>query len=50
LTKSSEINLKKLDLKPENLLLSSDDENAIIKLSDFGFAKEKNHDGLKSVW
>ncbi|RNA11842.1 MAP kinase-activated kinase 2 isoform X1 [Brachionus plicatilis] len=28
------------DLKPENLLLTSKDENAIIKLSDFGFAKE----------
>ncbi|CAF0777725.1 unnamed protein product [Brachionus calyciflorus] len=28
------------DLKPENLLLSSKDDNAIIKLSDFGFAKE----------
>jgi len=28
------------DLKPENLLLSSNDETAIIKLTDFGFAKE----------
>jgi mitogen-activated protein kinase-activated protein kinase 2 len=28
------------DLKPENLLLKSKDENSLIKLSDFGFAKE----------
>ena len=28
------------DLKPENLLLSTNDERAIIKLTDFGFAKE----------
>ncbi len=33
------------DLKPENILLESKDENSIIKLSDFGFAKEA-HDGL----
>lgn len=33
------------DLKPENLLLNSKEENAIIKLSDFGFAKEA-HKGL----
>ncbi len=30
------------DLKPENLLLSTNDESAIIKLTDFGFAKEVN--------
>jgi serine/threonine protein kinase len=30
------------DLKPENLLLESKAENSIIKLSDFGFAKEAN--------
>ena len=28
------------DLKPENLLFSRDDETAILKLTDFGFAKE----------
>jgi serine/threonine protein kinase len=28
------------DLKPENLLISSNDSNAVIKLTDFGFAKE----------
>lgn len=28
------------DLKPENLLLSTNDERAVIKLTDFGFAKE----------
>jgi serine/threonine protein kinase len=28
------------DLKPENLLLKSKEENSLIKLSDFGFAKE----------
>jgi len=30
------------DLKPENLLLNTTDANAIIKLTDFGFAKEVN--------
>lgn len=28
------------DLKPENLLFTSGDENALLKLTDFGFAKE----------
>ncbi|XP_053949521.1 MAP kinase-activated protein kinase 2 isoform X2 [Anastrepha obliqua] len=28
------------DLKPENLLYTSNDKNAILKLTDFGFAKE----------
>ena len=37
------------DLKPENLLLTTNDENAIIKLTDFGFAKEVNH-GLVTPW
>ena len=37
------------DLKPENLLLTSNDESAIIKLTDFGFAKEVNH-GLVTPW
>ena len=30
------------DLKPENLLLSTNDDKAVIKLTDFGFAKEIN--------
>ncbi len=29
-------------MKPENLLLTSNDETAVIKLTDFGFAKEVN--------
>lgn len=37
------------DLKPENLLLSSNDETAIIKLTDFGFAKEVSL-GLATPW
>ena len=31
-----------IDLKPENLLLSTNDDKAVIKLTDFGFAKEVN--------
>jgi serine/threonine protein kinase len=38
-----------LDLKPENLLLTSNDENADIKLIDFGFAKEVVS-GLETPW
>ena len=37
------------DLKPENLLLNTTDANAIIKLTDFGFAKEVNL-GLVTPW
>lgn len=36
------MNIAHRDLKPENLLLSANDENTIIKLTDFGFAKEVN--------
>lgn len=32
------------DLKPENVLLSSKDDNASIKLADFGFAKKLDLD------
>ena len=39
----------KQDLKLENLLLSSNDENASIKITDFGFAKEANS-GPVSSW
>jgi len=28
------------DLKPENLLFTSKSDNAVLKLTDFGFAKE----------
>ena len=37
------------DLKPENILLTTADENAIIKLIDFGFAKESSG-GLRTPW
>ena len=37
-----------LDLKPENLLLSSNDDDDIIKICDFGFAKELINNGLTS--
>lgn len=33
------------DLKPENLLLTSKDDDASIKIADFGFAKKINFDG-----
>lgn len=32
------------DLKPENLLFDSKNDNAVLKLSDFGFAKEGNNE------
>jgi serine/threonine protein kinase len=38
------------DLKPENFLLTSNDANAVIKLTDFGFAKEVSNYGLVSPW
>ena len=41
------LNIAHRDLKPENLLLESNEENSIIKLTDFGFAKEVNL-GLKT--
>jgi serine/threonine protein kinase len=34
-----------IDLKPENLLLKTNEDDSIIKLCDFGFAKEA-HEGL----
>lgn len=34
------LNLVHRDLKPQNLLLTSKDENATIKIADFGFARE----------
>lgn len=36
------------DLKPENLLYTSSEPNAILKLSDFGFAKETSKDTLQT--
>lgn len=36
------MNIAHRDLKPENLLYTSPDANAILKLTDFGFAKEIN--------
>uniref|UniRef100_A0A1B6LTZ2 non-specific serine/threonine protein kinase n=1 Tax=Graphocephala atropunctata TaxID=36148 RepID=A0A1B6LTZ2_9HEMI len=35
-----DFNIAHRDLKPENLLYSRNDENGILKLTDFGFAKE----------
>jgi calcium/calmodulin-dependent protein kinase I len=37
-------NIVHRDLKPENLLLSSKDPDAVVKLADFGFAKEISND------
>jgi serine/threonine protein kinase len=40
------LNISIGDLKPENLLFSSPADNALLKLTDFGFAKEgKNKKG-----
>lgn len=36
------------DLKPENLLYTSPELNAILKLTDFGFAKETSKDTLQT--
>ncbi|XP_054280460.1 MAP kinase-activated protein kinase 2 [Macrosteles quadrilineatus] len=35
-----DLNIAHRDLKPENLLYTTNDENGILKLTDFGFAKE----------
>lgn len=35
-----DINIAHRDLKPENLLYTSQEPNAVLKLTDFGFAKE----------
>lgn len=37
-----DMNIAHRDLKPENLLYTSNEPNAILKLTDFGFAKEIN--------
>ena len=36
------MNIAHRDLKPENLLLTTNDDTGVIKLTDFGFAKEVN--------
>ena len=36
------------DLKPENLLYSGNEPSAILKLIDFGFAKEVDNRGLET--
>jgi serine/threonine protein kinase len=41
------MNIAHRDLKPENLLISNENEQEVIKLIDFGFAKEVDH-GLKT--
>lgn len=37
-----DMNIAHRDLKPENLLYTSNESNAVLKLTDFGFAKEIN--------
>lgn len=39
-------NLIHRDLKPQNLLLSTNDENAVLKIADFGFARSLQPRGL----
>ncbi|XP_044508804.1 serine/threonine-protein kinase ATG1c-like isoform X3 [Mangifera indica] len=39
-------NLIHRDLKPQNLLLSTDDSNAVLKIADFGFARSLQPRGL----
>ncbi|KAL2502960.1 Protein kinase superfamily protein [Forsythia ovata] len=41
-----ENNLIHRDLKPQNLLLSTDDENSVLKIADFGFARSLQPRGL----
>lgn len=41
-----ENNLIHRDLKPQNLLLSTNDENAVLKIADFGFARSLQPRGL----
>uniref|UniRef100_A0A4W4GFZ0 non-specific serine/threonine protein kinase n=1 Tax=Electrophorus electricus TaxID=8005 RepID=A0A4W4GFZ0_ELEEL len=43
------MNIAHRDIKPENLLYTSKDSNAILKLTDFGFAKETSlHNPLQT--
>ncbi|XP_011000053.1 PREDICTED: serine/threonine-protein kinase ATG1 [Populus euphratica] len=39
-------NLIHRDLKPQNLLLSTSDDNAVLKIADFGFARSLQPQGL----
>jgi len=39
-------NLIHRDLKPQNLLLSSNDDDAVLKIADFGFARSLQPEGL----
>ncbi|KAL6998362.1 Serine/threonine-protein kinase ATG1c [Sarracenia purpurea var. burkii] len=41
-----ENNLIHRDLKPQNLLLSTNDDNAVLKIADFGFARSLQPRGL----
>ncbi|KAL8140650.1 LOW QUALITY PROTEIN: hypothetical protein V2J09_006671 [Rumex salicifolius] len=41
-----ENNLIHRDLKPQNLLVSSNDENSVLKIADFGFARSLQPRGL----
>ena len=38
------------DLKPENLLYTSAAKDAVLKLTDFGFAKECNSPGAGKIF
>lgn len=44
-----DMNIAHRDLKPENLLLVSNDPNSILKLTDFGFAKETFENSVKQL-
>lgn len=43
-----ERNIAHRDVKPENLLLVSEDDDAAIKLADFGFARPVGPQGLST--
>lgn len=41
-------NIAHRDVKPENLLYTSKDKDAVLKLTDFGFAKETTQNALQT--
>ncbi len=42
-------NVAHRDMKPENILLSDETNDAIVKIADFGFAKEGGPDGSNMI-